>query len=98
MSDAGAAKRLHARVTGRVQGVGFRATTIDVARRVNLSGWVRNLFTGEVELEAEGKPEALEELVVFLHQGPPGARVDGVAVSWLEPIGLGRPFGMRRTE
>ena len=72
-------RRLFARVSGRVQGVGFRATTVDVARRLGLGGWVRNLPTGEVELEAEGPDEALDALLAFLQTGPRGARVDGVS-------------------
>lgn len=104
-------RRLWARVTGRVQGVGFRATTVAVARRLDLAGWVRNLIQGDVELEAEGKPEALEELVVFLHHGPRGARVDNVQVDWVDQpqtssatssggllrAPLPRPFETRRT-
>jgi acylphosphatase len=90
-------KRLWARVHGRVQGVGFRATTVAVARRLDLAGWVRNLAAGDVELEAEGKPEALDELVLFLHRGPRGARVDGVDLDWLDPVGLPIPFATRST-
>jgi acylphosphatase len=94
---APAGKRLWARVHGRVQGVGFRASTIEVARRLDLAGWVRNLVSGEVELEAEGSAEALDALVAFLQHGPRGARVDGVDLDWLAPAGLTRPFETRRT-
>jgi acylphosphatase len=90
-------KRLWARVHGRVQGVGFRATTVQVARNLDLAGWVRNLVTGDVELEAEGPAPALEQLLVFLRQGPRGARVDGVDLEWLDASGLAPPFEMRRT-
>ncbi|HEY0713645.1 MAG TPA: acylphosphatase [Polyangia bacterium] len=97
MTDPG--ERLYARVTGRVQGVGFRATTISVARRLALAGWVRNLPSGDVELEAEGPRVALEELLAFLAIGPRGARVDGVFPEWLpkraDLTPLPTPFGMR---
>jgi acylphosphatase len=92
-----AGKRLWARVHGRVQGVGFRASTVQVARGLDLAGWVRNLVSGEVELEAEGGVEALEQLVTFLRAGPRGARVDGIDIDWLSPVGLPRPFETRRT-
>ena len=101
MNQAGAqevaGKRLRALVHGRVQGVGFRATTVEVGRRLGLAGWVRNLITGDVELEAEGSARALEDLVAYLHHGPRGARVDRVDVEWLQPVGLPRPFETRRT-
>jgi acylphosphatase len=86
--------------------VGFRATTVDVARRLGLAGWVRNLADGDVELEAEGSPEAIEQLLAFLHRGPRGARVDGVSQTDDSPDGSGRhvsdplptPFETRRTQ
>ena len=94
-------KRLHARVRGRVQGVGFRATTQEVARRLGLAGWVRNLHDGEVELEAAGPGERLEQLLAFLHAGPRGARVAGVEVEWrdghAEAAALPSPFELRST-
>jgi acylphosphatase len=94
---AGHARRLHAVVRGRVQGVGFRASTQYEALRLGLAGWVRNLAAGEVELEAEGDHEALEELVRFLWEGPGPAHVDTVAVEWLPAAGLPRPFEVRKT-
>jgi acylphosphatase len=79
--------RAHAVVTGRVQGVGFRFTTVDEARRLGVRGWVRNEPDGSVEVEAEGERAAVEALVRFLHRGPPGARVDDVALRWDAHIG-----------
>ena len=73
MTDA---DRLHARVSGRVQGVGFRWFVREEARRLGLAGWVRNLPTGDVELVAEGSPEALDALARTIGRGPPGARVE----------------------
>ena len=94
-----AAVRLYARVRGRVQGVGFRATTISVARGLGLAGWVRNMVNGDVELEAEGPRGALDQLLTFLSTGPRGARVDAVCPDWStkgpDAPALPNPFAMR---
>jgi acylphosphatase len=91
-------KRLHAAVRGRVQGVGFRATTLSEARKLGLAGWVRNRIDGSVEVEAEGPAEALETFLSFLRRGPLGAHVDAVEAQWLPPQGGGpQPFEVRRT-
>ena len=76
MSERG--DRLHLRVAGRVQGVGFRWFVREEARRLSLSGWVKNLPSGELEILAEGSAEALEALARHVGQGPPGARVEVV--------------------
>jgi len=75
-------RRLHAIVKGRVQGVFFRASTRDEARRLCLAGWVRNLADGSVETEFQGEKEAVNRMLNWLHGGPPSARVD--AVEWQE--------------
>jgi acylphosphatase len=69
-------------VTGRVQGVFYRASTLERAQSLNLSGWVMNLSDGSVEVEAEGPKYALEELVSWCRQGPPSAEVEDVIVRW----------------
>jgi len=74
--------RFLAVVTGRVQGVGFRFFAQDRAREHGLSGSVRNLPDGSVEVEAEGARPALDAFLGELHQGPPAARVSDVAVRW----------------
>jgi acylphosphatase len=74
--------RVHLLVSGRVQGVAFRAYTVDEALRLGLSGWVRNLPDGRVEVEAEGDRAALLALVRFCEKGPPAARVDRVDADW----------------
>ncbi len=76
-------ERLHARVYGLVQGVGFRHFVWKHARALNLTGWVRNRRDGSVEVVAEGPREALETLLAHLHQGPWGSRVDRVEATWL---------------
>ena len=65
-------------VKGKVQGVAFRAYTVEKAKELNLLGWVRNLSTGEVEVLAQGNHDALEELEAWLHQGPSAAQVKEV--------------------
>jgi acylphosphatase len=67
-------------VTGRVQGVFFRASTQDTARHLGLTGWVRNLPNGDVEVLACGTPTALDQFQTWLWQGPPSATVGNVAV------------------
>ena len=67
-------------VSGRVQGVGFRYFTDAAAARENVNGWVRNLPDGRVEISAEGDTEAIERFERQIRQGPPGARVEHVAV------------------
>ncbi|MEM4390050.1 MAG: acylphosphatase [Candidatus Micrarchaeia archaeon] len=74
--------RLHLRVYGLVQGVFFRASTEDVARGLGLTGWVRNVSDGSVEVIAEGEREALEKLLAWCRKGPPGARVSKVDFEW----------------
>jgi acylphosphatase len=71
-----ARQRLEVRVVGVVQGVWFRASTRDEARRRGLDGWVRNLPDGGVEAVFEGEEAALEGMLAWCRVGPPGARVD----------------------
>jgi acylphosphatase len=89
-------KRIHCRVSGRVQGVYFRASTQETARGLGLAGWVRNLPDGRVELVAEGAPEAVDRLVTWLQEGPPAARVERVDVEVEVPAGAGGDFEVRR--
>lgn len=70
-------------VRGRVQGVGYRDATLRHAREGGVTGWVRNGGDGRVLVHAEGPKDAVEELIVFLNEGPPGARVVEVAI---EPV------------
>jgi acylphosphatase len=68
-------------VSGRVQGVFYRASTSERAAELGLSGWVRNLDDGRVELAVSGDAEAIEALVSWLWEGPPRADVTAVTVS-----------------
>jgi acylphosphatase len=88
-------RRVHLFVSGRVQGVFFRAHTRDLARSLGLSGFVRNLPDGRVEIVAEGEEGALEKLVSFAHRGPPLAQVTGVEVRWEAPTGEFFGFSIR---
>ncbi|RME24719.1 MAG: acylphosphatase [Deltaproteobacteria bacterium] len=78
---------MHLYIEGRVQGVFYRASARDEARRLGLSGWVKNLPDGRVELLAEGPRDRLEQLLAWCRQGPPAARVDDVTVEWGEYSG-----------
>ena len=78
---------LHATVSGRVQGVGFRMFVVDEAQRLDLKGWVRNCFDSTVEVTAEGRQADLEELARALHDGPPLARVQRVDIEWRSATG-----------
>jgi len=85
-------RRARAIVTGRVQGVSFRAATASEARRLGVAGWVRNRADGTVELEAEGADERVAELLAWCHHGPPAARVARVDVEDLAPTGADTKF------
>jgi len=67
-------------VSGRVQGVCFRAYTRDTAKRLGLTGWVRNLPDGTVEAVVEGASADVQSMLEWFHQGPPYSRVDRVLV------------------
>jgi acylphosphatase len=77
--------RAHVFVSGYVQGVFFRYSTAERARRVGLTGWVRNTADGRVEAVVEGDERDVRGLVDWCHAGPPHATVQAVDVSW-EPI------------
>lgn len=74
--------RVHIVVTGRVQGVGFRHFIATRARALGLTGAVRNLPTGQVDITAEGQAPALEALIGAARSGPPGSRVRDLQVNW----------------
>ena len=89
--------RLHVRILGRVQGVGFRWFAREEARRLGLSGWVTNRVDGHVELEAGGEASSLERLRRALEVGPPGALVERVELIDEETPGqLPYPFSIHR--
>lgn len=75
---------MHCRVSGLVQGVFFRASTREQARHLDVTGWVRNMPDGRVEVLACGEKPQLDTLLEWLHEGPPHANVSGVEVEWRE--------------
>jgi acylphosphatase len=89
-------QRVHVWVSGRVQGVFYRATAERVASGLGLTGWVRNLADGRVEAIAEGPAEALEAFVRWCHEGPADARVDAVTVESHPATGEFTGFVTRR--
>ena len=82
-------------VRGRVQGVFYRATAREEARRLGLVGWVRNLSDGGVEIIVEGAAAAIEALIDWSRRGPPHARVDSLDIEEEEPLGDGSSFEIR---
>jgi acylphosphatase len=88
--------RAHVFVSGRVQGVLFRAETVDVARRLRVDGWVRNLPDGRVEAIFEGEKASVEKAVEFCRRGPPGAYVKDLDVKWEDWKGEFQSFGIAR--
>ena len=68
------------RIHGRVQGVYYRASTVQQAERLGVSGWVRNRADGSVEALVQGPPDAVQALIDWAHQGPPRAQVNAVQV------------------
>ncbi|MGH7412476.1 MAG: acylphosphatase [Candidatus Methylomirabilis sp.] len=79
--------RAHVWIAGRVQGVSFRAYTIDEASLRGVAGWIRNTPDGRVEAVFEGDKVAVEAMIAWCRKGPPAARVTSVEVKWEEPKG-----------
>jgi acylphosphatase len=84
------------RIRGRVQGVYYRASMVQEAQKAGLTGWVRNCEDGDVEAVAEGSRAAIESLLAWCRQGPPGARVDSVNVNWQAAAGSFSGFTVKR--
>lgn len=80
--------RAHVFITGRVQGVFFRAYTQQEARALGLSGWVRNLDDGRVEAVFEGSKAQVDEMIEWCKEGSPSAQVSKVEVKWETPENL----------
>ncbi len=86
---------LHAIISGRVQGVGFRYFTQDVANRLNLKGYVKNLPDGTVEVLAEGDMDTLKIFLEELKKGPPLAVVSDIKYEFLDKEGGFKDFEIR---
>ena len=87
--------RAHVFVSGRVQGVYYRATTREKAGETGVDGWVKNLDDGRVEAVFEGERAAVEAMIEWCHTGSPRARVDDVEVEYGDPEGI-EGFEVRR--
>lgn len=98
MTGPGAARSsggaFYARIQGRVQGVGFRYSASHEARSRGLRGWIRNTPDGNVEVWAEGPRGKLDDFLLWLHQGPPRARVDSVHYEARLPLGIYKNFSV----
>lgn len=81
--------RTHVFITGDVVGVGFRSWTVGQAQSLDLTGWVRNVYTPQESVEAvfEGKKEKVEEMIKLCKKGPSVSWVENVKVTWEEPTG-----------
>jgi acylphosphatase len=89
--------RAHAWIEGEVQGVGFRASAWNVARRLEVTGWVRNVVDGRVETVVEGEKDKVERMVEWYNRGPPGAYVTNIEVEWLPYKGEFTSFEIKRS-
>ena len=87
--------RCHIFISGRVQGVFFRAKTEKLANLLGVGGWVRNTEDGRVEVLAEGEKEKIDELIKWLKRGPPLAKVTNLDVEWQEHKGEFGNFQIR---
>ena len=88
-------RRVRAIISGRVQGVGYRAATATEARRLGITGWVKNRSDGAVELEAEGADDKVAALLGWCEYGPPSAQVTKVQSEDLKATGADREFSVR---
>ncbi len=88
-------QRVSARISGRVQGVGFRYFTAARARSLSLTGWVRNEYDGSVAVVVEGAPDRLREFLDHLKAGPPTSRVDHLDANWHPATGEFASFTVR---
>ena len=84
----------HIIVYGKVHGVYFRASTQTKALELCLTGWVRNLSNGTVEVHAEGSRDSMNQLIKWCQKGPPSAKVSRYDLDWVTPQGMDK-FGIR---
>ena len=95
MTDTGESVRARILVSGRVQGVGYRAFTCRMAAMRGLTGRVENLDSGQVAVDVEGGRAALDEFLIDLKKGPVGARVAQIQVEWGNATGRYYDFTIR---
>jgi len=88
-------KRVHLLISGLVQGVFFRASTWAKAQKLELTGWVTNLRSGQVEIVAEGKDKDIKQLINWTRKGSTSAEVRSVEIDWEEYVGEFNSFKIR---
>lgn len=86
---------VHVLISGRVQGVWFRASTKQVAKQLGLTGWVRNTSDGCVEAVFEGEERLINKMIEWCHQGPALSKVDNVEIINQEPTNDFNGFSIR---
>ena len=89
------AARARLLIQGRVQGVSFRYYTMQEARMLGLTGWVRNLWDGRVEVLLDGSEDAVKQMIEWCQQGPPSAVVEEVEIAWEETTAEFKNFRVR---
>jgi acylphosphatase len=89
--------RIHIRVKGRVQGVGFRAYVEYEAQQIGVRGWVRNVGYDTVEAVAEGTRAEMERFITKMKEGPRMSRVDEAKMEWEDATGEFTEFGVKRS-
>ncbi|PKL52012.1 MAG: acylphosphatase [Nitrospira bacterium HGW-Nitrospira-1] len=87
--------RAHLFIEGRVQGVFYRAFTGNLAAKLGLNGWARNLYDGRVEALFEGSRELIDQAIQGCWKGPVGSSVRNIEVQWEEPSGEYKGFNIR---
>ena len=88
-------EQLSLKITGKVQGVFYRAEAGECARRLGVTGYAKNMPDGSVEVLAQGERDSLEQLAKWCKDGPAGARVEKIKELWMSP---GVPFDDFKTE
>jgi acylphosphatase len=87
-------QRVHIFVEGRVQGVGFRYFTLEIANRFEITGWVRNTHNQEVEITAEGSREKLDQFINIIRRGPNAGFVKHLRIQWQSTTGEFKRFSV----
>jgi acylphosphatase len=91
-------KQAHLYISGFVQGVGFRAYVRSKAKKIGVTGWVRNLSDDRVEAILQGEKEKIEKVISFCRRGPFFANVKSIVVDWEEQTELFQEFSKRETK
>jgi acylphosphatase len=87
--------RAHILIEGQVQGVFYRAFTRNLAAKLGLNGWVKNLYDGRVEAVLEGQRELIEQAIGECRKGPAGSSVKNIDIQWEDPSGEYKGFEIR---